>query len=390
MSKNKEMSFNQLVSLIVGLLFLFAATFTPLPNLIGDIFDPSVTPEVKGVVTELPSDLPATTLPFTDGSWFEVYFTSPKNPFDDVTTGGIETHLIDKINAAQSTIDLAVYEFDLENVTQALIAAKNRGVTVRVVYDNEFSDPDPQMSELKLAGIPAVPDERNAFMHNKFFVFDDACVWTGSFNISVNAAYRNNENALFFCSPEAAQNYSTEFAEMFAGHFGPSSPSDTPFPTFTVDGVSIENYFAPEDEVMDQIVAEVLAAQTSIHFMAFSFTNDTLGDAMRSDMDKGVTVAGIFETRGADSQYAECVPLLEKGADVTLDGNPRTFHHKVIIIDSQTVILGSFNFSDSANKENDENLLIIHDPALAQAYEQEFQRMKAQSLEPVNGTCKSK
>ncbi len=384
------MSSKQVGSLIVGFLIVLFAIFTPLPGLIDNLLEPTLSPEVKGTSTE-PNLVPPMSTPLTSGgNWYEVYFTTPKIPFDDVTTGGIESHLIDKINAASTSIDLAVYEFDLEDVTQALIAAEKRGVTVRVVYDNEFSDPDPQMNELKQAGIPAIPDERNAFMHNKFFVFDGACVWTGSFNISVNAAYRNNENALYFCSLEAAQNYETEFAEMFAGHFGPSSPSDTPFPTFTVQGITIENYFAPEDMVMDQVVAEVLTAQTSVHFMAFSFTSDALGEAMRTDMDRGVTVAGIFETRGADTQYAECLPLLQKGADVTLDGNPRTFHHKVIIIDSQTVILGSFNFSNSANDENDENLLIVHDPALAQAYEQEFQRMKAQSLLPINGTCKSK
>lgn len=373
MSKNKELPFKQIVSLIIlGFIVYFGYLRTPIPT---------PTPEVQGV---------STTSPTTDGAWYEVYFTSPKIPFDDVITGGIEENLIDKINAAQTTIDLAVYEFDLENVTQALINAKNRGVTVRVVYDDEFSDPDPQMAELKSIGVPAVPDQRSAFMHNKFFVFDNECVWTGSFNISVNAAYRNNENALYFCSPEAAHNYVTEFEEMFDGQFGISSPPDTPFPSFTIQGITLENYFAPEDEVIDQIVSEVLSAQVSIHFMAFSFTSDPLGDAMRDVIRNGVSLAGIFETRGADSQYSECVPLLGSGADVTLDGNPRTFHHKVIIIDTETVILGSFNFSNAANESNDENLLIIHDPALAQAYEQEFQRMKAQSLPPVGGACKTK
>ncbi len=338
------------------------------------------TQEVKGITATVA----------TEKTWYEVYFTSPKIPFDEVITGGIENNLIDKINAAQISIDLAVYEFDLENVAQALIAADNRGVLVRVVYDNEFSDPDPQMQELKQAGIQTIPDERSAFMHNKFFVFDNRCVWTGSFNLSLNAAYRNNENALYFCSTEVAQNYTTEFEEMFAGQFGVTSPSDTPFPNFTISGFTVESYFAPEDEVMDQVVSEVLSSNTSIHFMAFSFTNDPLGEAMRSMLEQGIDVSGIFETRGADTQYSECLPLLKSGADISLDGNPRTFHHKVIVIDGQTVILGSFNFSASADEENDENLLIIHDPALAQAYEQEFQRMKAQSLLPVNGTCKTK
>jgi phosphatidylserine/phosphatidylglycerophosphate/cardiolipin synthase-like enzyme len=321
------------------------------------------------------------------GDWYEVYFTSPEIPFNNVFTGGIEEHLIDKIDAAQNSIDLAVYEFNLEDVTQALISAKQRGVEVRVVYDNEFSDPDPQMTELKNAGIQAVPDQRSAFMHNKFFVFDEKCIWTGSFNISVNAAYRNNENALYFCSQEAAANYTVEFSEMFSGEFGPSSPSNSPYPVFAVDGANIQNYFAPEDSVMDKVIAAVNKAQLYVHFMAFSFTDDALADAMLQKMSQGVTLGGIFESSGANTQYSECKTLLVSEADIWLDGNPRTFHHKVIIIDGKTVILGSFNFTANANESNDENLLIIQDSSLAAAYEQQFQLMKSQAVKPVGNTC---
>lgn len=321
------------------------------------------------------------------GDWYEVYFTSPVIPFDGVYTGGIENHLIQKIDSAQNTIDLAVFEFNIETVAQALINAKERGVDVRVVYDNEHTADFPQMTELIDAGIPAVPDERSAFMHNKFFVFDGQCVWTGSFNISMNAAYRNNENALYFCSPEVAENYETEFTEMFAGEFGSSSPANTPYPVFTVDGVNIENYFAPEDNVMDQIIAEVNAAQTSIHFMTYSFTYDDLADAILQEMSHGVEIGGVFETRGANTEYSECKKLLTAGADISLDGNPGTFHHKVIIIDGITVILGSFNFTSNANNSNDENLLIIQDSSLAAAYEQQFQLMKSQAVKPVGDTC---
>ena len=149
-----------------------------LKSITESIDPPTPTPVVLG------ADFPPTESPASN-VWYEVYFTSPKVPFDDITTGGIEDRLIDKINSSQKSIDLAVYEFDLENVTRALLAAEARGVRVRVVYDNEFSDPDPQMSELRQAGIRTIPDERSAFMHNKFFVFDGHCVWTGSFNIRV-------------------------------------------------------------------------------------------------------------------------------------------------------------------------------------------------------------
>lgn len=325
----------------------------------------------------------------SSGEFITVYFTDPVIPFDDVTTGGIETHLIDLINGAQSSIDLAVFEFNLQNVADALIAAHKRGVAVRVVYDDEHTEEDPQMDELIKAGIPARPDERSAYMHNKFFVFDRQLVWTGSTNVTVNGVYRNNNNAIVIRSSQLAANYTTEFEEMFSGEFGPTSPVNTPNPVFTLNGVQIENYFASEDTVMPRLAEVVSAAKASIHFMTFAFTYDELGQAMLERLQNGVAVVGIFEQRGASTEYSQCNPLLNAGADVRLDGNPRTFHHKVIIVDSSIVIVGSFNFSSNATESNDENLLIIHDPGVAAQYEAEFNRRLAEAQYPVGGICKT-
>jgi len=70
------------------------------------------------------------------------------------------------------------------------------------------------------------------------------------------------------------------------------------------------------------------------------------------------------------------------GLEVIQDGNPYLMHHKVFVVDGQTVILGSFNFSQNAETENDENLLIVDDPALAQAFTAEFERVLAQAKNP--------
>lgn len=335
--------------------------------------------EVKGTSTQLPTESIVST---PSGGVFEVYFTSPFFP------GNIEKHLIEKINSAQTSIDLAVYEFNIEEVAQALINAKNRGVKVRVVYDNKQIGDTVQIPELIDANIPAIPDNRSAFMHNKFFVFDDQCVWTGSFNISINAAFKNFENAFYVCSPDAAENYSVEFYEMFTGQFGPSSRSDTPHPQYTVNGILFENYFGPEDEVMEKIIAVVGQAKSTVHFMAFSFTDDDLANKMISLSESGIAVSGIFETRGANSQSSECGKLLQKGFDIRLDGvSTSTFHHKVIIIDGSIVIFGSFNYSANADESNDENLLIIHSRELALLFEQQYLLLNARAIVPSGNTC---
>jgi phosphatidylserine/phosphatidylglycerophosphate/cardiolipin synthase-like enzyme len=325
----------------------------------------------------------------TAEAYYSVYFTDPQYPDEGAHTGGIDQYLVALIDDAQYSIDAAFFELDLQSVTDALIRAHQRGVQVRIVYDDEHTEDDPQTEQLLDVGIPGTPDERSAFMHNKFVVIDGQIVWTGSWNLTENGTYRNNNNVIVIRSPELAANYTAEFEEMFNGQFGPRSPASTPYPRITIGGVTIENYFAPEDDVTPHIVDAIARANTSIHFMAFSFTDDSIGAAMLDRMANGVPVAGIFETRGADTEYSECSVLLAAGADARLDGNPYTFHHKVIIIDSAVVIVGSFNFSQNATESNDENLLIIYDPAVAAIYEAEFNRRLAEAVTLSGDTCRA-
>jgi phosphatidylserine/phosphatidylglycerophosphate/cardiolipin synthase-like enzyme len=335
-----------------------------------------VTPQVQGAVT-------------TSSKSFELYFTNPVRPFAGNTENSIEYRLIEKINDADSSLHGAFFEFDLQSVADALINAHNRGVDVSLIYDNEHTDSDPQMAEMIKAGIKAVPDERSAYMHNKFLVVDNQCVWTGSFNLTVNAAYKNNENAFYLCNQSLADNYQTEFSEMFTGEFGPSSPSNTPNPNISVGELNIQSYFAPEDNVSEKIVSAVSKSQTSIHFLAFSFTDDSVGQEMLNRQSNGVSVSGIFESRGANTDSSQCKTLLRSGADIHLDGNPYTLHEKVIIIDGKTVIFGSYNFSSNADKSNDENLLIIENPEFAQLFEKEFQARLAESISLSGKTCEA-
>jgi phosphatidylserine/phosphatidylglycerophosphate/cardiolipin synthase-like enzyme len=326
-----------------------------------------------------------------DGAdYFDVYFTTPANPDDGVRTGGIDERVVAAIGGAQSTVDIAAFEFNLQSVADALVAAHERGVRVRMVDDDEHTEDSEQMEQVREAGIPVVDDQRSAFMHNKFVVIDGAEVWGGSMNYTENDVFRNNNNLIHIVSPQIAANYTAEFEEMFLDEaFGPSSPANTPNQRIEIEGVRIENYFAPEDEPMERILAQVSRADTSIHFMSFSFTEDRLGQVMRDRAANGVEVMGIFEQRGANTEFSECKALLAQGIDVRLDGNPYTFHHKVIIVDGFVLITGSFNHSENATNSNDENLLVIHDPGAAALYEAEFNARWAEAQLPVGGECLS-
>jgi phosphatidylserine/phosphatidylglycerophosphate/cardiolipin synthase-like enzyme len=362
--------------LILAVLYLLQAEGIldlGLPGPLGP-FEPEVTPTLE-VVTTTPVSF---TTPVPGGQWYTaVYFTTPKYPDKpEDHHGGIDEKLVAAVQKAQRTIDIAAYEFDLENVAEALIAAEERGVEVRFVTDSDNMDEE-EIKALKKMKIKVIEDDRGAIMHNKFIIIDGHEVWTGSWNLTENGTYRNNNNVIVIDSPELAKNYQAEFNEMFEGkEFGPTSSANTPHPTLTINGVLVENYFAPEDEVNKYIIAHLEEAQKSIYFMAFSFTDDRIGEVLVDKALAGLTVDGIFEKRGSDTEHSEYGQLRKKGAGVLVDGNKYILHHKVFIIDERTVVLGSYNFSKNAAESNDENVLIVHDPGLAALYLEEYQRMR--------------
>jgi phosphatidylserine/phosphatidylglycerophosphate/cardiolipin synthase-like enzyme len=317
------------------------------------------------------------------GAWWEVYFADPltiNNPED--WQGSIEGRLIEKINAAQTSIHIASFEFDLTPVAEALIAAKQRGVDVRWVTDDEHgleSDGEPghgQFAMLQNAGIEVRSDTRSALMHNKFWIFDNQIVWTGSTNITENGIFKQDNNTIVIQSPALAAIYEREFQEMWDGQFGPRSPSQLNEQTTIVNGSQVVVVFTSEDPALQQAIIPVVKSATqSIHFMAFSFTDFPLADAMIQRSKNGVVVSGVFERVGSDTDAAELKTLMCAQVPVRRDGNSSFLHHKVIVIDERIVVTGSMNYSTNAEESNDENVLIIDNAEIARLYMQEFERV---------------
>ncbi len=313
------------------------------------------------------------------GGWYQVYFTSPGTRSGAQERGGIDALVAADIAAATKSVDIASFEFDLESIAEALLAAHARGVEVRMVLDDGNLD-DEEMLELtrKLtqAGIGIAWDKREPFMHSKFIIIDQKITWMGSWNLTINDTYYNNNNVIRYVLPEMAANYTTEFEEMYVdGRFGPQSIANTPYPLLDLsDGTEIATYFSPDDNPRAAVLKQLRAAQREIVFMAFSFTDDDMARILLEQARAGVEVRGVFESRN-ESEFSEYSVLKKAGLDVRLDGNPRTMHHKVFVIDGRVTITGSYNFSANAAKDNDENLVIITNPQIAASYREEFERV---------------
>jgi phosphatidylserine/phosphatidylglycerophosphate/cardiolipin synthase-like enzyme len=294
-------------------------------------------------------------------------------------SGGPDEALAQAIDQARLSVDVAVYDLDLSIISNALINAHRRGVLVRVVTESDnMVSLATKIPALKEAGIPVIGDRREGLMHDKFTVIDRMEVWCGSMNYTANDAYRNDNNLIRIRSTKLAEDYTTEFNEMFEQDlFGTDDRPATPHPTVNVNGTEIEVYFSPDDGVAKHLVDLLASAQESIYFLAYSFNADKIANAMLARAQAGVTLAGVFdETQAAaNKNSSEYDTLRLAGQDVWLDASPKNMHDKIILIDGKIVITGSYNYTTAAEKRNDENILVIYNAEIAGLYMQEFQRI---------------
>ncbi len=148
---------------------------------------------------------------------------------------------------------------------------------------------------------------------------------------------------------------------------------------------TIQVFFSPAGGCTDAIVREIQSSQRQILIQAYSFTSEPIARACVEARGRGVSVFAILDRSQETEQYSAADFLLNSGIPTLIDSKHQIAHNKVILIDGQTVITGSFNFTNNAERSNAENLLIIRGhPDLYSAYEQNY-RHHYEHAEPFHG-----
>lgn len=318
----------------------------------------------------------------------------------------VKSVLISRIEQANYSIDLCLYSFNFYNystnrdpVVEALLRARDRGVKIRFIYDSTHDQPSAEL--LKNAGIPLIDNTfgqnyAEGVQHNKFIIFDardttsftDDWVWTGSYNVTSLSQNENAENVILIQDEALAKVFTMEFEEMWGGsgdlpdperaRFGPRKTDNTPHKV-KVNGRWIECYFSPTDGLAQAVSRAIHSADYSIAFSLLIFTSNPIFSAMaqRSSVKPGLAIYGVLESDNHAASGSEWDNLVGMGWDVHLDALPGWLHHKYAVIDWGTdsdplLVTGSYNWTQSAEERNDENLIIVHDPVVADQYWQEF------------------
>jgi phosphatidylserine/phosphatidylglycerophosphate/cardiolipin synthase-like enzyme len=135
--------------------------------------------------------------------------------------------------------------------------------------------------------------------------------------------------------------------------------------------------FSPRGGCTELVVREVGAAKKSVHVLAYSFTSAPIGDALLAAHRRGVDVSVVLDSGERHAPRCQGPRLGAAGVMVGYDARHSIMHDKVVLVDDDAVITGSFNMTESAEHSNAENLLLLHDAALAKKYAAEFDLHRA-------------
>jgi phosphatidylserine/phosphatidylglycerophosphate/cardiolipin synthase-like enzyme len=311
--------------------------------------------------------------------------------------------LLSRIESAQHSVDFALYDFSGSigsTVVGALLDAQARGVKIRLIMDSTESNSSSAYYELASQGIPVITNGfgltgnlwQNAH-HNNFIVFDgrgdypaDAWIQSGSWNLTNQGTTSDFQNLIYIQDESLALAYEREFNDEW-GSTGdtPDSAnsrfsyrkSDVAPHSFDIGGKTVHLLFSPQDHIASAIGGEIDSASSQILFSEYNFTLPNIAQDLVNAYHNHIGVHGITGSGGANDQ----TPFLQSsGLDVIHFSDylnqDTLFYHKYCLIDpgkeDATVLTGSFDWTQSADSLNNENILFIQDSTVSDFFLQEW------------------
>jgi len=330
-------------------------------------------------------------------------------PYELGASDNLEDVIIDFIDGAKKSMFIAVQELDSEPIAQAIINAKWRGVNVRIILEqdylasgkipkakpkegetqteatkrvqwNEYRRPKTRktnrdiLSALLRNSVDVKADYNPKIFHQKFIIRDyeskkrsTSAVLTGSTNFTYTGTHKNYNHIVIFNDYRICRPYLLEFEEIRSGNFGALSLRKKNIPkTYNLNGVPVRILFSPDDTPELEIVKQMLKCRNRLDFSIFTFSASSgIDDAMVMLRAAEREIQGVFDPGQGKMDWAATHWLHNEGIKVYFPQKKPGFgkvHHKLMVIDEDIVVGGSFNYTAPANNYNDENVFVIGSP----------------------------
>ena len=353
-------------------------------------------------------------MPAFAGGKIEAYV----GPKDLGAPDDLEKVIVDFIGGATESLDIAVQELDSMPIAQAILDARWRRVSIRIVVEQDYlreeklpSKPKPVQGETaeealrhwqwtssksKLApnrviasalfqsGVDLKVDFNRKIFHQKFALRDcrphakggtkrTAALLTGSANFTGTDTHANFNHIFVFHDRRICDEYNEQFEAIEDGDFGRHGLGKVRN-AHNIDGVPVKVLFAPDDVPEQEVIKQVLKAEREVKFAIFTFAGSSaIDDALLMAARAGCKITGALDPGQAAQSWAAprgtpgAAPSWLNRKNISLYTPKRVpgfgkLHHKLMAVDRHTVVAGSFNYTAPANAYNDENLFVLGSP----------------------------
>ncbi|MBG0831087.1 phospholipase [Planomonospora sp. ID67723] len=319
----------------------------------------------------------------------------------------LERVIIDFIGGARRSLDIAVQELDSEPIAQAVLDARFRGVSVRMVLEQDYLisakppavavragedeaaarrrvqwgeeagdrslEPNRRiLAALLRCNVDVKADYNPAIFHQKFVIRDyreralpTSAILSGSANFTGTDCHRNLNHIVIFHDSRICREYTTEFDQMRAGQFGRGAHGKVP-EACNLNGIPVKVLFAPDHAPELEIMKQMLKATARVDFAIFTFSGSSgIDDAMIALAAAERTVTGVMDPGQGAQTWAATHDLDRAHIELYFPKRVPAFgklHHKLMVIDEAVVVAGSFNYTAPANNYNDENIFVLGSP----------------------------
>jgi phosphatidylserine/phosphatidylglycerophosphate/cardiolipin synthase-like enzyme len=320
-----------------------------------------------------------------------------------LTDGGqraaaVARRIAELLAEARISLDIAIYDVRFETdagalVLASLLAAHQRGVQVRLLYDVAHPGPIPvppppetapdaiERLPVETRGIAGIPD----LMHHKFVVIDREAVWSGSTNWTDDSWSRQENVVAVVRSPEIAYAHTLAFGQLWERGTVAGTGDVDPRPE-AVDGARVRAWFCPHhgEALAHRIAKQIGKARQRVRIASPVLTSGPiLGTLVEVVNEARCEVAGVVDDTQVDEVFRQWrangvsewkVPLLQrvlegapfsgKNSTPWAPGSLHDFMHAKVVVADDTSFVGSFNLSRSGER-NAENVLEIRDAGVA-------------------------
>jgi phosphatidylserine/phosphatidylglycerophosphate/cardiolipin synthase-like enzyme len=321
----------------------------------------------------------------------------------------LEQVIVDFLQGARTSLDIAVQELDSEPIAQAILDARWRGVSVNLFLEQDYlrsplrgkppKAPAPKPGEtpeqalkrvqwdedetdlaanrrilaaLLRSDVEVKGDFNPQIFHQKFVLRDyrngratspgNPALLSGSANFTLTDTHRNLNHVFVFRSSSVCRQYELEIEQLKLGRFGREIHGDVP-KVFDLGGIPTKVLFAPVHTPELEIMKQMLKGEHEVCFAIFTFAGSSgIDDTMLSLARGGMTITGAVDRGQAAQGWAAPKTMSDPRISLfqpTKASGVRKLHHKLMVIDERIVVAGSFNYTEPANDYNDENIFVL-------------------------------